>query len=186
MKRYTRFCHECKDGIEREVPFEYIDNCELLESELPNGGYLIAVAVRDQDAPNPVEEFDMGELVFFRNTNRDPYNFGILIRANQNRVFYISEDYYLEERAYLKDLDGAFDHAGYYIVPDDVPPNRRKSYAKGVLQEMRYYRDGEVYGLCYWTYNAAGELEDRDECWGFYGSKYATKELTEEFKRRLK
>lgn len=75
---------------------------------------------------------------------------------------------------------------GYYICPEDA--TNPTDYAKSAIEQYTQFCQGEVYGVCVWTYtrsttDAAWELDedDRDECWGFYGDEYAAQSLKEAF-----
>jgi hypothetical protein len=87
--------------------------------------------------------------------------------------------------------DYAIDSAdGYYIVPDDVPPERRRNYAAAVLSDYEKWCNGECYGLIRWTYTFDGDawtLDDdgRDEVWCFIGYEYATEQLADELQYYL-
>jgi hypothetical protein len=77
------------------------------------------------------------------------------------------------------------DADGYYIAPDDV--NDPATYAKGIMGTYSAWAEGDVWGVCVWLYNKVdGEWEldesGRDECWGYYGRKYAEAELKDQFK----
>ena len=85
---------------------------------------------------------------------------------------------------------------GYYIVPKDALDPLE--YAEGSIKTYSQWCNGEVYGVCVWSYvrdfaeydlhgqGIPGEYTDweevnRDECWGFYGYDHAEKELQEQF-----
>lgn len=56
------------------------------------------------------------------------------------------------------------------------------AYLKGEVEEYDHYLTGNVWGVCYATFNYDAETEEwiedeRDECWGNFGDKYATEEL---------
>ncbi len=76
---------------------------------------------------------------------------------------------------------------GYYIAPADVPLDQVLNYAAGVLETYSQWRNGEVYGICVWTYERdsiadSWEEPERNECWGYYGySGYTAKTLADEF-----
>jgi len=74
----------------------------------------------------------------------------------------------------------ALDRAqGYYIVPEDVTDPLE--YAKGALKTYSQWCNGEVYGVCIWTYERASiddewSEPEREECWGYYGYDGYTRE----------
>ena len=75
---------------------------------------------------------------------------------------------------------------GYYIIPEDVPPERRRDYANAVLEEYAKWCNGEVYGLIRWTFTLDGDIWELDEdgrdgeVWGFIGYEYAEQSLADE------
>lgn len=72
---------------------------------------------------------------------------------------------------------------GYYIVPEDVPVDRRRGYADAVLASYSNWCNGEVYGVMVWRWvNGEFDEESRNsECWGFNGYEYALEELKQLF-----
>lgn len=94
----------------------------------------------------------------------------------------------------IEDWDNDMD--GYYIIPSDATDP--KGYADSTMETMEQYYNGEVYGVCIWSYTrdfaeydldgngvpgeyTEWEEPEREECWGFYGYDYAEKELQEQF-----
>lgn len=165
---------------------------------------VVAFLVHDDCPEDPFEMFDEGEFYQF-NRNRKHYTqrpnieaFKRIVRANPGRVVTVDSCY---ERYRASELvtpaqcrnkngtceaEGILDRAnGYYIAPEDAADPLE--YAKGAIKTYSDWCEGEVYGVCVWTYTRTSISEDweepeREECWGFYGCEYASEELLNEFK----
>jgi hypothetical protein len=177
----TKYFYTVEDGREVELPFNPENEIQEVHKE---GKILLGVLARDEFAGDPFEEFDEGILCRFQNTPRpNPENFKEVIRDNRGRVFYVysrSDGYFCGSQALIKNADEIENADGYYIVPEDVPARSRASYAKGMIEQYSAWCTGDVWGVCVWTYDETTlELEDRDECWGYYSYEYAENTLKE-------
>lgn len=155
---------------------------------------VLAFLVSDDSPADPFEEFDEGEFYQFNRsykhdaTRPDIEEFKRIIRANPGRVVTVGscgDGYSAGELLTPKDCRGdkrtgensraeqlLDDADGYYIAPEDAADPLK--YAEGSIETYNQWCNGEVYGVCVWTYtrdSIADNWEDpeRDECWGFYG-----------------
>ena len=174
-----------------ELPFN--PNSEPVKVE----GNTLVFLVQDESPFDPFEEFDMGEFYQFNPRNNHGVerpsieDFKRLVRANPGRVFTVDcygDRYGIGPRVTVADCrnkrgqystaERLLDDAdGYYIVPDDVPEDSREQYARGELATYNAYCEGDVWGICRWTYDDNGTLTDRDEVWGYYEREYAESEV---------
>lgn len=190
MRKETRYYHELEDGREVELPFD-IENADVIEVH-KDGKIILGCLVRDDSPGDPFEEFDEGEFWQFNrsykhDTHRpDPEDFKDVIRTNRRWVFYVharQDGYFVGDRALIKNAEEIEDADGYYIVPGDVPASRRASYAKGAIEQYSAWAEGDVWGICIWTYeDKTLHLLDRDEVWGYYGADSAQEELDAQLK----
>lgn len=186
MRKETKYYHELEDGREVELPFdtEHADITEVQKGDK----IVLGCIVRDLDPDDPLEEFDEGELVQFDldykhyGPRPDVEDFESIIRENKGRVFFVSTmrgGYAISHLALIKNASDIEDADGYYIAPQDVKSGRQAlRYADGALEQYTAWCEGDAWGVCVWTYDAQTlELEDRDECWGYYGADYAESEM---------
>lgn len=219
IKKRTSYSWESPDGETLPIPFEFMDGSELFKVSEDKLSAVLGVLDQDQDAQNPVEDWDNGELIIFdRGTYRpDIETWKQLIRANAGFIVPVTYKDYGSSGSCVscgqiltvKDTKGdkrtgensnaeqvLDDMDGYYIVPEDATDPQK--YADSTMETLEQYYNGEVYGVCVWTYTRdfaeydidgqgiPGEYTDwedpeREECWGFYGYDYAEKELQEQF-----
>jgi hypothetical protein len=202
-----------------EVPWEFDSGSELFKMSDDGLSCVLGTLTQDTDPFNPVDD-DNGELVIFDNRSG---RLGVdgwkqLIRENAGFIVPVNYADYgssgcrisCDRVLTVKDTkgdkrSGANSYAekvldtmgGYYIIPSDATDPQ--SYAESVMRTQQQYYDGEVYGVCIWTYtrdfkeydlNGIGvpgkytewsEPNRDDECWGFFGYRYAEKELKEQF-----
>ena len=206
---HTRYNMELEDGETIPLPFQ-IDEDTATWTESANGltGYLGALA-HDDDASDPIQDFDNGELMVFDNRLRnsqarpDINDFIRLIRANPGHIVTI-DIYEHGDRSYKvahgpltvadtkhghhteskaeKALDDA---SGYYIIPEDATDPLQ--YATSTMDEYTKWANGEVYGAFCWRYTretiddpwTLDESSRDSECWGFIGAEYAESERDE-------
>ena len=72
-----------------------------------------------------------------------------------------------------------------YVVPEDVPEERRIQYAKDTLQEYSDWCNGQVYGTVIETLTVDRKTcqvieEDDDTCWEIIGIDQAKSQLTDD------
>jgi len=218
-RRYTTYEWETPDGSMLEVPWEFCEDSELFKVSDDGRSCVLGTLTQDVDAQNPVEEWDNGELVIFGNNREqrpDIETFKRLVREHPGHI--VPVDYSGGSYTWIRcgnlltaadcrgdKRTGDNSHAeqvlddmdGYYIIPEDA--TSPQSYADGNMETLQQYYDGDVYGVCVWSYTrdfaaydlhgveVPGEYTDwseacRDqECWGFFGSDYAEQELKEQF-----
>ena len=212
IKTHTSYTWTTPDGEELEVPWEFLPDSELYKISEDGLSCVLGSLTQDDSPLNPVEDWDNGELVIFDRKSDRPglESWKRIVRANSGRVMSIAHNDYnstahVRDCLTSKDCRGADSLAenelesmdGYYIVPKDVP--EPQSYAEGVMETLTQYYQGDVYGVCVWTYTrtyAAWDINGDDipgeytawsepdrerECWGFYGYKYAETELQGQF-----
>lgn len=216
IRKRTRYTWDTPDDGELEVPWKFIEGSELFKISEDGLACVLGSLTQDAIPPNPIEDWANGELVIFnryKNYRPDLESWKRIVRANSGRI--VPVDYFgcgsggasIRCRNILtsKDCRGADSLAedelksmsGYYIVPADVP--EPLEYATSVMRELTQYYQGDVYGVCVWTYTrtfadydidgngilgdytAWSEPDRERECWGFFGSDYAEKELKEQF-----
>ena len=186
MRKETRYFHELKDGREVEIPFD-VEGADITEVQT-EGKILLGCLVRDTDSGDPLEEYDEGTLVQFdRNRAHSGMlpelgDFKDIIRENKGRVFYVDcvrDGYSAGPQATIKNAEDIKDAEGYYITPTGIKPSSQAArYAAGAMEQYTAWCEGDVWGVCVWEYDKATlELEERDECWGYYGTEYADQEL---------
>jgi len=225
IKRHTSYTWESLDGETFHIPFEFSqDGSELFK--MSDDGLSAVLGVLDYDE-SPEDPFDGDEGEFFQFDNRcihytprpDIEDWKRLIRANSGRIVTHSGtgdnhgpgttrcypksvltkemcrgDKRTGENSLAEQLlDNCY---GYYIVPEDV--ENVLDYADSALETYSQWCNGDVYGICIWSYTrdfaeydvdgngVPGEFTDweepeREECWGFFGYDYAEKELQEQF-----
>jgi len=191
--------HYYEDGEESfPIPFAMDEDSVLLH--VKGDKAILGCLDRDECPSDPLVEFDVGEFYQFDSdyihsqSRPDVDEFKRIVRANPGRVVLIYSRYqgYSADDTALTVKDTKTDKiteiedaAGYYIAPEDVTDPAK--YAKGVMNEYSAWCEGDVWGVCIWTYSKVdGEWEldedGRDECWGFYGLGYAQEELRNSFK----
>ena len=150
--------------------------------QLSDGGYRIGWLVWDEYATNPIDDWDCGERV---EVDRGYWTYGPP-DFNDARGYIETVGIGNGRRVYLIDEDG---HPGrdwtnmrprwVYIVPEDVPEDRRAEYVDGVWSEWRAWAAGEVYGVRTVDVDADGTERPgtEDSCWGYIGDDYAAAEL---------
>lgn len=187
------------------IPFPFEEGTEQLKIE--GNKATLGVLVRDEDPGDPFVEWEEGEFYQFdphyiHNVERpDLEGFKRIVRAHPGRVVLVysrGDGYFADKVAldvchtknvrvihqckecYVEEIENA---DGYYIAPDDVTDAAR--YAKGSIAEYSAFCTSDVWGVCIWHYVREGEEwelqeDERDECWGYYGWKYALETLKEE------
>lgn len=186
MRTETRYYHTLEDGREVELPFDP-EGADITEVRRGNE-ILLGCLVQDSDAGDPLEEFDEGALMQFDyhqmhdGPRPEVEEFQEVIRENRGRVFYVARTGYgygVSHLALVKNAEDIEEAGGYYIAPADLKRGKQaRNYAEGALKEYSAWCEGDVWGVCVWHYDAKTlELLDRDECWGYYGNKYAGQEL---------
>ena len=202
IKSYTKDYYEDGDNC-FPIPFTVDEDSILLH--IKGDRAIIACLDHDEYPGDPLEEFDEGEFYQFNNDyvhyqpRPDVEDFKRIVRENPGRVVLIYANSYGGYFADGKALDVHHtksdaileieDADGYYIAHKDVPKPAR--YAKGIMETYSAWAEGDVWGVCVWLYNRVdGEWEldeeGRDECWGFYGRKYAEEELEGQFKQYVR
>lgn len=215
IRKRTSYTWDTPDAGELEIPWRFIEGSELYKISEDGLSCVLGSLTQDKIPQNPIEDWDNGELVLFdrKNYRPDLEDWKRIVRANSGRIVpvecfeYGSGGTTIKCRQYLssKDCRGADSLAedelksmdGYYIVPSDVP--EPQSYAEGVMETLTQYQQGDVYGVCVWTYTrtfadydlngngipgdytAWSEPDRVNECWGHYGYKYAEEELQAQF-----
>jgi len=197
MRTETKYFHEMKDGREVEIPFD-IEGADVIEVQTDDK-ILLGCIVQDLDPLDPLEEYDEGTLVQFDRSyphdgpRPDVEDFKDIIRGNKGRVFYVKsypahgpfpDKYRVGQLATIKNSEDIENAAWYYIAPEDLRPGKQAaSYAKGAMEQYTAWCEDYVWGVCVRKYDKATlELEERDECWGYYGSDYAEQELKNKLK----
>jgi len=200
IKSYTYHYYEDKDGNSFPIPFEMDDYSILLH--IQGDKAILGCLAHDEYPDDPIDNFDEGGFHQFNDhyvhsTPRpDVDEFKRIVRSNPGRVVLIHErsggqGYFADDTALgihdtktdaILEIENA---DGYYIAPDDVTDPAK--YAKGVMEEYSAWCEGDVWGICIWQYTKEGDEweldeESRDECWGFFGRKYAEEELDMLFK----
>lgn len=183
------------------IPFTFEEDTDKLH--IQGDKAILAALVQDDYPEDPLAVFEEGEFYQFnsRNVHYEPRpdvdEFKRIVRQNPGRVVLIysrSGDYgYFPDSTAFDIHDTKTDRIleiedadGYYIAPEDVTDPAK--YAKGVMAEYSAWCTGDVWGIVYWSYDRTvdGEWEldeeTRDECWGFYGGKYAQEEMEMGFK----
>lgn len=203
IRKYTTYTMEIDDET-YPLPFNP-DSEPVHVYQAANGLKTVVAFLMHDDSPaDPFEEFDEGEFYQFNRNHKhytqrpDIEEFKRIVRANKGRVVTVDscgEGYRAGELvtpAQCRDKNGTceaediLDRAdGYYIAPEDAADPLK--YAKGAIKTYSAWCEGDVYGVCVWTYTRASikdewEEPKRDECWGFYGYEYASEELLSEFK----
>ena len=215
IRKHTRYTWDTPDDGELEVPWKFIEGSELFKISEDGLACVLGSLTQDESPQNPIEDWANGELIIFdrKNYRPDLEDWKRIVRANSGRI--VPVDYFervsggttIKCRQYLssKDCRGVDSLAekelasmdGYYVVPDDVP--EPLEYATSVMRELTQYYQGDVYGVCVWTYTrtysacdlngngipgdytAWSEPDRAQECWGYYGYKYAETELQAQF-----
>jgi len=217
LKHYTQHTFEISDYV-LPIPWEFIDGSELFKISDDGMSCVLGSLTQDDSPSDPIKAWDNGELVIFgRDGNRRPdiESWKRLIRSNAGFIAPVDYSGYGSRTSCgqvltAKDTKGdkrtgensnaerVLDSMdGYYTIPDDATDPQ--GYANNTMEMLEQYYNGDVYGVCVWTYtrdyaeydlNGAGvpgeftawEEPDRDqECWGFYGYEYAAQELQEQF-----
>lgn len=225
IKKHTTYTWESPDGEILPIPFEFSqDGSELFRMSDDGLSCILGVLDQDQDPEDPFDG-DEGEFYQFNRhyyhctAHPDIEDWKRIVRANPGRVFthdgtgdchgpgttYCRVDSIVMPRDCRGDkrtgensrAEELLDEAGgYYIVPEDATDPR--SYADSALETYSQWCNGDVYGVCIWSYTrdfaeydldgngVPGEFTDweepeREECWGFFGYDYAEKELQEQF-----
>lgn len=213
IRKHTSYTWTTPDGEDLEILWEFLPDSELYKISEDGLSCVLGSLTQDECAQNPIEDWDNGELIIFdgcKNRRPDIEDWKRIVRANSGRAVSVDHDdhngtIYVRECLTSKDCRGTDSLAenelesmdGYYIVPEDV--TEPFEYAKSVMNELTQYYQGDVYGVCVWTYtrtfsdydlNGDGipgeytpwsEPNRERECWGYYGSDYAEKELQEQF-----
>ena len=70
-------------------------------------------------------------------------------------------------------------HCGAVFVSKAVWKRKKKAYevANGLVEKWNCYLTGDIYGVIVEEFDTQGKHIKRDECFGFYGYKYAMEEL---------
>lgn len=220
VKKHTSYTWESPDGETFPMPFEFSCEDSVLFKMSDDGlSAVLGVLDNDTDPIDPMEYGEEGELVIFDRSNSRPdvESWKRLIRENSGFIVPVDYGDYGASGSRIscgqvltgKDTKGdkrtgenspcesiLDDMDGYYIIPNDV--TNPQKYANGTMKTLEQYYNGDVYGVCVWTYTrdfaeydlqgqgvpgeyTDWELVDRDECWGYYGYDYAKMELQEQF-----
>ena len=172
---------ELPNGATAELPWVMEHRDDVAVVELPDGGYRLGALQWMDYHPDPLDDWDSGERIelHHRWTWGGP-------DMDDARGWIESAGIGNGRRVYLIDEDG---HPGrdwtnmrprwVYIVPEDVPEDRRAEYVDGVWSEWRAWAAGEVYGVRTVDVNADGTERPgtEDSCWGYIGDDYAAAEL---------
>ena len=173
---------ELPNGATAELPWVMEHRDDVAVVELPDGGYRLGALQRMDYHPDPFDDWDSGERV---EVDRGYWTYGPP-DFNDARGWIESAGIGNGRRVYLIDEDG---HPGrdwtnmrprwVYIVPEDVPEDRRAEYVDGVWSEWRAWAAGEVYGVRTVDVDADGTERPgtEDSCWGYIGDDYAADEL---------
>lgn len=206
-KKQTEYYYE-HDEESFELPFDPEGDPDEIYISANGLKAVLAFLVRDEFPADPFEEFDEGDFYQFGRDYKhytprpDIEEFKSIVRANPGRVVTVDScgDGYRaghlvtpqmcrgdrrtgENSEAEKLLD---DSDGYYIAPEDA--TNPEQYAKGSIEQYSAWCEGDVYGIAIWEYTRSSiskPWEDTDrgnECWGYYGYKYALETLREEFK----
>lgn len=191
------------DGHEFNIPWPVLEDTIILKLSADGLTARLGSLSQDEDPEDPFEG-EEGEFFQFdprkihHVTRPEPEDFKRIIRANPGRVFTV--DCYEHSDIFYKVADGPFtveetkdkkhgDYlelclnraGGYYIAPEDVTDPAK--HAESALKTYSSWCNGDVYGVCVWTYTRAtindawGEPNRDAECWGFIGYDYASQEL---------
>lgn len=202
-RKHTTYTMEIDDEI-FPLPFNPESEPEHVYQAANGLKTVAAFLVHDDSPADPFEEYDEGEFCQF-NSRRKHYDprptiedFKRIVRANKGRVVTVDscgEGYRagkLVTPAQCRNKNGTCeaeqildDADGYYIAPEDATD--LLDYATRAIKTYSEWCEGEVYGVCVWTYTRASISEnwggpEQNECWGFYGYEYASEELLSEFK----
>lgn len=204
VKTYETYTYETAENT-FPLPFNPEgDPQHVFESE--NGlRVVLAFLVPDCDGQDPFDSWDgQGEFYQFDRSYKhdtpqpDADEFKRIIRANPGRVFTVctcGDGYQIDEGPFtIKDTKGkdckaeeVENAAGYYIADEQATGDTRAD-ADSCLKTYSQWCEGEVYGICVWSYerkSIADEWDEpeRDECWGCYGHDgYTAEELESQFK----
>lgn len=174
---------ELPNGATAELPWVMEHRDDVAVVELPDGGYRLGWLVWDEDATDPLDDWDCGERVeLFHRWNYGGPDF------DDARGWIESVGIGNGRRVFLVDEEG---HIGrdwtnmrprwVYTAPEDVPADRRAEYAEGVWAEWRAWARGENYGAVWVDVDADGTVRDGtyDSVWGITGDDYAAEALAE-------
>ena len=204
----TRTSYTLEDGGNSfELPLE-INEYTAQVMYTADGQTAIVGALSTDDCPeDPFEMYDEGEFFQFNSrykhdTHRpDVEDWKRIVRQNKGRVVTVDrcgEGYSAGTLVLPADCRGdritgensraeslLDDADGYYIAPEDA--TNAADYAAGAIAEYSAWCEGDVYGVCVWTYHKEGdewELDEqnRNEVWGHYGYDYAKDSLDDEMK----
>jgi hypothetical protein len=204
MKAHTTYTHDIEigdDTITLDIPFPFEEGTEVYQQA---GDKIILSALCLDDCPSdPLEEWEEGEFYQFASRRKhytrrpEVEDFKRTIRANPGRVVLIysrGDGYFTDDKALIvADTKGETCYAcevenadGYYIAPEDVTDPA--SYAKGAIETYSAWCTGDVWGILTWTFDLEGNLvgdDARNECWGFYGCRYALEEMQGQHKQTI-
>ena len=173
---------ELPNGATAELPWVMEHRDDVAVVELPDGGYRLGALIWMDYHPDPFDDWDSGERV---EVDRGYWTYGPP-DFNDARGYIETVGIGNGRRVFLVDEDG---HPGrdwtnmrprwVYIVPEDVPEDRRAEYVDGVWSEWRAWAAGEVYGVRTVDVDADGTERPgtEDSCWGYIGDDYAAAEL---------
>jgi len=177
QRAHTEYSMVLDSGEALELPFEIDEHtAKWTESEDGLTGYLGAM-VHDDNAADPIEDFDNGELVVFDSgkvhyqPRPEIVEFKRLIRANPGLI--VTIDLFEHGNSVYKVVAGPFTAAdtkpytgkkygpceaedrlltasGYYIIPEDATEPLK--YAQAQMEEYTNWANGEVYGAWCWKY----------------------------------
>lgn len=151
------------------------------------GGWTIAWLADDDNVGGEDfwEDRDFGTFKEFDNqSDRDDFIAEMIAEHGIERVLVVDRyehglvHYSVRETVGYPDRRWDVAPAAVYVVPDDVPEDKRTEYANGTLDEYSSWCNGSVYGIVVRVVDADGnEIEDEaEECWGFIGLDYAQSE----------
>ena len=173
---------ELPNGATAKLPWVMEHRDDVAVVELPDGGYRLGALIWMDYHPDPFDDWDSGERV---EVDRGYWTYGPP-DFNDARGYIETVGIGNGRRVFLVDEDG---HPGrdwtnmrprwVYIVPEDVPEDRRAEYVDGVWSEWRAWAAGEVYGVRTVDVDADGTERPgtEDSCWGYIGADYAAAEL---------
>lgn len=185
------------------------------KEEIHRQGDIRAYLVRDEDARNPLDEFDpMGELVTWHRV----YAYGV----DGEKKYGTPEDFeavakvagYTMLPVYMLDHSGLTVNTtgftcpwdsgrlGYiYVTKEQVKAEygdnsqeseeKAKDFMRSEINTLDQYMTGDVWGVVIEKETECGECghkedEHLDSCWGFYGREYAEEECKRMFEEQTK
>lgn len=200
MKIKHRTLHTLEYDTEHTFPLPFDPQTDPEHVYIAANGLraVLAFLVPDDSPLDPFDDFEEGEFFQF-NRQQAHYkprpeleNFKRIVRANPGRVFPVyqyGDEYRADSTPFNSQCDGLDYADGYYIVPDDATNPAR--YAAGSMKTYSQWCNGNVWGVCVWTYSRKSYADpwgepEREECWNYYGRNgYTAEELKSIFDREV-